>query len=311
MQHHDLLVTLAETVDPKDLASLRLVCKSLHRAVGEARVSLLTPNKAIRLSQFWRTCSAFRGVCVLDLSFSTHLTNEGLELLPHLAPGLRRLALANCNWLDESGIKHLVALTRLEALGLHSSPITASPRFPDALGLLVQLRELDLDDNPGLTGDALVSVANLTSLTALFLFLSSDDQRSFSPQELQFVVSALPGLCCLALAGEWEWREFSSASLLRLAAQPDAEKFTQAAALDALLNRPVEETISALLVSPPIMSQLLAAVFEAERWPKGRPVVQVRLKFVQGCQPELDRQALSVVLCEFNGHFIVRYAYFR
>lgn len=182
MQQHDLLVEVAEKLEFGDLASLRLVCKSFHAAVGDAVVKLM-PSVYIQPSQFWTLCSSFRRVTNLHLTDTHRLNSDSLSLLPRLTPNIRHLCLSNCHWLHTRDIRKLAALSCLETLSLASVPIAASPLLPEALRQLNRLSNLDLSMNPVLTGDVLMTVAHLTNLTALYLYsLPADNQRNFSPE---------------------------------------------------------------------------------------------------------------------------------
>lgn len=257
MRQHALLVTLAEKVDRRDLPSLRLVAKAFHSAVGNVPLRL-RPMLSILPSQFWAVCSSFHRIISLNLSSTTKLTSDSLALLPRLTPNLRHLNLSRCRWLDEEGLCGLTALRSLTSLFLASMPFSVcSWWFSDSLGQLTQLRALALVNNPTLNADNLVAVAGLTNLTALYLEIVRDCPRSFSSEELESALSALPGLSDLGLSGGWEWRELSTAFLLSIAVRPNVTLATQAAALDALLHQDSSTVEQALVAAPSVIPQLL------------------------------------------------------
>lgn len=143
---------------------------------------------------------------------------------------------------------------------------------------MLQLRELDLWENPTLTDDILGSVARLTNLTNLKFGNVVDDSEQEAPMQnqplyshaaLEQTISALPGICHVALALS-AWEGLSLDLLLRISCRPNVTRSCQAVALGAVLGIFWSES------APPNVDQLaqttfaaipsLLALLEIEQW---------------------------------------------
>lgn len=139
---HDILVRIAEMVEASDLGNFRLANKSFRAAAGDAAVNLC-PKKSIGGAELLAVARAFCGATNLDLSECQSLTNEILAGLATLLPSLTDLDCYGCEWMEASGVVHLMMIPKLEYLNLINCPTLS--RFPeDGLSNLSGLQELHL-----------------------------------------------------------------------------------------------------------------------------------------------------------------------
>lgn len=160
---HDLLICVVERVGHADLPNLRLACKALRAAVGDAGLALM-PIESILPDQLRQLCTTFHRATSLHLSFSPQLTDQSLEHLGPLASSLKVLDLVDCYWLTDAGAAHLTVLTSLESLSFDAPELRSLPVGFSGLKLL---QSLDMACCEGLQNFAGFNVCNLTCLRSL------------------------------------------------------------------------------------------------------------------------------------------------
>lgn len=113
---HDLLVLIAEKVNPEDLANLRLASKPFHAAVHDAEVAL-RPCNGLTQAHVRKLCRIFPKATGLTLS---HAVKLDLSVLLPLRHTLRHLDIRGLEWPWDPKLPLVQSLTHLETLSVES-----------------------------------------------------------------------------------------------------------------------------------------------------------------------------------------------
>ena len=140
LSSHDLLIKIAESVDPEDLSSLRLVSRGFHAAVGAA-VIFLQPSRLITDPQLLRMCAAFPNACTLSFVSCASLTPGCLQPLTSLW-GLLEVGIHDSPWATKHSLAPLVEMPQLQRLAFECCP--GLEALPDGFSSLTSLRELSV-----------------------------------------------------------------------------------------------------------------------------------------------------------------------
>lgn len=170
----DILVRIAELVSPKDIRSLRLVCKRFKAAVECVSISL-KPAKDFQANQLSLLSHAFHRATSLDLAECTNLTANILTSFPSLFPNLDSLRIPG-DWVaSEPNSESLIfAPPNLHKLFPNLRKLTLSrsstmTTLPEAIPRLASLETLELSVCLSLA-HLPDEISQLTSLCALELF---------------------------------------------------------------------------------------------------------------------------------------------
>lgn len=156
---------MAEKVGHADLPDLRLACKALYAAVGDAGLAL-RPNDDILPEQLRQLCTIFPKATSLYIPAFSQLKNQSLAYLQLLAPSLKHLKIDECYWLKAAGAVHLTALSSLETLVIVSPNLKA---LPSGLSALKMLQHLEIYFCEGLKSISDFNICTLATLQNLGL----------------------------------------------------------------------------------------------------------------------------------------------
>ncbi|KAJ3358791.1 hypothetical protein HDU91_005112 [Kappamyces sp. JEL0680] len=135
----------------------------------------------------------------VELEFATKLTNDSLLYLARECPGLEALVLTDCPHVDDAGLGHLAALTKLSKLGLNNTGTIQDEAVVELLRKVGGgLEDLSLNKQPHLTKPTLDAVAQHCSALK---FLSLQHCPSFDKQDMTCFFAQMQPLTKIDMTG--------------------------------------------------------------------------------------------------------------